>query len=526
MSKKREDHTLSDLLQLKMTWFYDKNDGRQDQIAYIKQMISINAFNQNVVLSKIFPDDYKIPESTADINKLYFTAYEATEKFDPIPQPDEVLRELCLKDKSSYESRIRTLTTSRDNTNREVERFTTHIRDYIRKIADANTKIIEQAEEIRSLEAKIAEPDAYDEDKFAELTGLKANGSPFLVYLVRDNQVTFVSREQITCKYSNNDTYLHHNFGHAFVVLNMHRGDWSFDSVFFEYHYDSLARHPHISSSGSICAGNVSHIIPDPSLPLIKRFNALYSLLITYNAENPYTQLEEYADHKHVLNPKLPTKWFTDKGISLNDLRKEQMHELLYSFSKGRRSTTLRADELWEHLDDVFRVMDIRSSGWYNRSLCAYDRGVTRQMYRSIIDEDIDVFRYTIDAMSMVNIGSGCYIHSYLHSYQQDGTETLEEHIVLKTIKFIREKTSNVFYHYTSLGRRQSKDDVFMNVLDSELNQISAIGSSVFCAPLCYSVSEEEYESITQELFDKFVAEYNMELEQAKAETIPEEVPF
>ena len=90
MSKKRADHTLSDLLSLKMAWFREKNAHLSDsdfdeRIGYIKQMVRLNVFKGAMKLSAVFKD-YALPTDINDINKQYFEAFnnyvEEPSKFD------------------------------------------------------------------------------------------------------------------------------------------------------------------------------------------------------------------------------------------------------------------------------------------------------------------------------------------------------------------------------------------------------------------------------------------------------------
>jgi len=296
MSKKREDYTLSDLLQLKMSWFFDKNPNKQDLIDYIRSMVVNNTFKGNIKLSQLFPD-YVLPQTIPEINKIYFENYDKLPTID-IPEVDPTaIDKICTHDKEEYKQAITNTKNDIENYLASIQQLETEISNKYRGIHDYLGNIQEHKIKIEAYELMLSKPDEVDTAYRDNLLLYKNTEFKLCNINTNSNEITFVSKRPIVCGYYSGATRIEKEFGYAFITFGKLRNGLELKTIQFSHKFmnGNSNRHPHVNSSGTLCSGDVSHITRNIEVSLDKRLNAMYSLLTTYNPSNPYLELSKFT---------------------------------------------------------------------------------------------------------------------------------------------------------------------------------------------------------------------------------------
>jgi hypothetical protein len=345
MSKKQSDYTLSDLISLKMTWFYTKNQANpilNDALEYLKTMVRGNVFKGHFKLGDVFPD-YKLPDSIDLINKFYFEYLQnapVRSGFGITRLDDATINELAVVSTDYFE--------------RQVDYFRSCIADNAQDMGNMQAKISQLYADISHLvrtnegynlqvstyEAKIADGAKVDGDLLEQLS---SPHSEFEIVAAVNRSIYFVSKSPIICAYYGSNVRKECEFGHAIVeFVKTDTCELILGKVYLSHIIlpVNTAWHPHVNHEGKLCSGDASHVITNVDLPLDKRLNAIYSVLTTYNPANPYKPIEDYMnkfrDTGKYLHPTLPSV-IESIFISESDLAKRFASAWLYHSYNGNR---------------------------------------------------------------------------------------------------------------------------------------------------------------------------------------------
>lgn len=426
MSKKRADHTLSDLLSLKMAWFREKNAAMSDadfdeRINYIKQMVRLNVFKGAIKLSVVFKD-YVLPTDINDINKQYFEAFnnyvEEPPKFDIPKLSDDDIAPLAVISKDHFQRRLNGVKDDIGYISNSIAESHSKITKLLREISDYKQTLTTLNTDVLTYEAKLAEPEQTDTELLEQL---KADGE-FTLALVEpdgnDKALYFVSKRPITCAYYGSNVRKECEFGHAVVKFYLSSSsELVFSRVYFSHLIlaTNTAWHPHVNNSGSLCSGDASYVITNTEQPLQKRLNAIYAVLTTYNPANPYTAIEVYIKKKNISGMYLYTdlpRPLMDVFETYEDLVKRIANCALYhTYNGGRMAYTSNLVNS-RNRDDLSLRIRYAAEDW--------DTGAVNRLISYIesnsTDIPLDVVITAVRAFTWINAGYDGYRNSNMNA--------------------------------------------------------------------------------------------------------------
>lgn len=426
MSKKRADHTLSDLLSLKMAWFRKKNAAMSDSdfdelIDYIKKMVRLNVFKGAMKLSAVFKD-YTLPTDINDINKQYFEAFnnyvEEPSKFDIPKLPDDQIATLAVISKDHFQRRLNGVKNDITYFSNAIAEAHAKVAKLLKDISDYNQSLITLNADVLTYEAKLAEPDQVDTELLEQL---KTDGEFTLALVEPDGggkALYFVSKRPITCAYYGSNVRKECEFGHAVVKFHL---SGSSELIFSRVYFSHLILatntywHPHVNNSGSLCSGDASHVITNPEIPLQKRLNAIYAVLTTYNAANPYIAIEVYINKRKTsgtyLYDKLPQP-ILEIFETHEDLVKRIANGALYNAYNGNRMTYTSNLLESRKKDDLSLRLRYAAEAWDNGAV----NTLISYIESNSTDIPLDVVFNAVRAFTWVNAGYDGYRKTSINS--------------------------------------------------------------------------------------------------------------
>jgi hypothetical protein len=281
-----------------MKWFYSKNVGKEDAVAYIKGMVASGAFKGHIPLVLLFPD--YIVSAEEEINKRYFEAFEkfVQEQTDTsIKEADSsLLAEFCTESMDNIRSCIATAESIIQGRSADAESFRREIETYKNRIVDAENNIFAAVATKEKLEVRLNQPPTVDATLLEQLQKASTNTGWVPVDVVA-NELYFVSKTPIVCGIYTNNTRQEYNFGKCLAIFVQKDSVIYPKEILFPY-CDGNSRHPHVNSGGHLCSGDANYIMSSPDYGVEKKLNVLTAVLTTYNPAAPYRSLTEFIKQK------------------------------------------------------------------------------------------------------------------------------------------------------------------------------------------------------------------------------------
>lgn len=251
-------------------------------------LLEILSNNNNIILA----NQAEINNALIEFDRAKFNNAPEIEAFVVKELNDEQKEKINKAYQRTNEERKRSFNSNIQSYIRDAERYLEEHNNYLAKvrtlrleleaIGDVNSKPLEEAIDI-----------LMKNDKFE-----------FLGFC--DNSIEFAVRKNIICTYKNERTKvdLRVDFGILKLRLNL-----SSLRMKCYKHKDNIqvrdGYHPHISSSGDICLGNMSELFIESrdNLDINQMFEVVFQVLTNYNDDDPYINLADYAENSRQVQP-------------------------------------------------------------------------------------------------------------------------------------------------------------------------------------------------------------------------------
>ena len=538
MSKKQSDYTLSDLISLKMSWFYNKNQDNpilDDSVNYLKTMVRNNVFKGYFKLGDIFPE-YKLPDSIDGINKLYFEYLQTAPMrsgYQITRLDDDTIANLAVISTDYYQGQIDALNSRIADNVYDMDNMVKHINDYYRRISELTAVNKNYNIEIAAFEAEIAKGNTTDAELLGELTYPHNN---FELVAEADNRyLYFVSKEPIVCTYYGSNVRKECEFGHAVIEFEKTSTNKLILSRIMFSHLilgENMPWHPHVNNSGSICSGDASHVIQNVDLPLDKRLNAIYAVLTTYNPANPYKAIEEYInklkDGKRYLYNRLPSA-VESIFVTEEDMIRRFACEWLYAAINGNRmsytSKVQDKGEDYRKLRNAALKWDDSRHAYLIERFSSNDTNMT-------IQEVLD----GVLAMGCANQGKEGYSSGKYNSFK-----------VMRVIaRVLKDMTIQIHHYHSIMKGSRSQFNMPMEytyygdyVIEGETFSLAACNSDedisiwannrpnyISYVPFNYYMDDETFEDFACRVHETLLNEMSKSLLEIESVNSTEEIPF
>lgn len=374
-SKRRDEHTVADILRLKPKWFLEKQSDTPDALKALLHVHTLMEYGQNHIAEAPFIEvfkDYDVsfkPEAYSSINKLIATYTPVRKRTSTISNPvirttrfsmlsKEAFREALRPDKSQYElelshkeSELRRIQEDINSLQRNVREYTQSLHTTARR-APVVSALIDSLQEKIDSDVTLVDPE--------RLRLLKAVPEQWCLVRTTSTEFTIIRRQPITLRYIGASGsgmaqtlymgYFGFTFGYDLHCLE------SFPVA--DYIGGTSSLHPHVSGS-SICWGNIAHKAEAArNVRDYETFFALFeSILTTYCPDNPYVSFSDFVRRKNtsykVFNTRSSELWYIRKSPEiLTMIAETASDEFLREMPEIRKQALSRANNEYRDGDN------------------------------------------------------------------------------------------------------------------------------------------------------------------------------